>query len=338
MNSKSIVLSLSVAIGLAATVCLIAPPGETAQDDLKINSIYTCEDNSQFKVLSCDGNMCKVFVVNKFSPGGGEVMNQSRSTTLAVISSRQCKSDAPPIKTNVTKRDAPQDNQEPAETKPSKSSTGVGPIGAGGPKYGFEYNVLYTCSTSEEKAKILSCDAKGSCKVWVPNPYRADGGEIQTWPKGTVESWIERFTCSPEGKQYEGPQSEGCSSDAGVADGPKSGPPSEPAFKNAIFRELKSSRVNRPVGIKFESFQIGTPRINRPDNMAYIAGFPVGTRVYPVSATINECTVQSNGEIIRQKGEARYDCGKNQFGEWSCGGASGSNLKQTSERPRPPKP
>jgi hypothetical protein len=83
---------------------------------------------------------------------------------------------------------------------------------------------------------------------------------------------------------------------------------------------------------------MGTPRINRRDDMAYIAGFPVGSRVYPVRATINQCTVQSDGEIIRQKGEARYDCGKNQFGDWSCGGASGSSLKQTSERPRPPKP
>ena len=49
---------------------------------------------------------------------------------------------------------------------------------------------------------------------------------------------------------------------------------------------------------------------------------PVGADIYPVKTRFTECERFRN-EIIRTVVDGRYECFKDNFGEWACGNASG---------------
>ncbi len=97
------------------------------QADLEYKVTYACSQNNnnyEFKVLSCDDNdWCQVFIANKFSPGGGNVTGQSKSTTLSLIKKWDCS-----VKGRAPQADVPNDNKpetrdQPAEAKKAGEQT-----------------------------------------------------------------------------------------------------------------------------------------------------------------------------------------------------------------------
>ena len=130
-----------------------------------------------------------------------------------------------------------------------------------------------------------------------------------------------------------------CTSDAALMAKPKAGDSMELTFKRTLLKgyqaevEQKNS-LTAPlgVGISFESFQIGQPRINRRTlnrtDGTYIREAPVGGKLYPVKTKFTVCK-QYNGEIQRSLVDGRYECFKDTFGEWMCGNASGWRILET---------
>jgi|GEM_PF-7118856 len=88
------------------------------QPALEYGVTYTCPQNNnyEFKVLSCDDqDWCQVFITNKFSPGGGNVTGQSKSSTLALIKRWDCSVKGRPQQTTAPQDANPkEDKVEPA--------------------------------------------------------------------------------------------------------------------------------------------------------------------------------------------------------------------------------
>lgn len=92
-------------IGLGATIGALSVLGETnassqtSQDKIQYNAVYDCpafndakgaSDGRKFKVLSCDGDDCKVFMINEYNPKGGFELQMTRAHVLEDISRYRC--------------------------------------------------------------------------------------------------------------------------------------------------------------------------------------------------------------------------------------------------------
>lgn len=112
----------------------------------------------------------------------------------------------------------------------------------------------------------------------------------------------------------------------------------ELGFKRALLRNYQKRVEERGltsplgVGLTFETFQIGPPRINRRtlDSLdgTYMRSAPVGANIYPVKTKLNLCERFRN-EITRTSIDGRYECFKDTSGAWACGNASGWRTLET---------
>lgn len=114
-----------------------------------------------------------------------------------------------------------------------------------------------------------------------------------------------------------------CSSDAGIAEEASPDSPLDKVFKRKILEDYQagidgSTGAPVKVGVTFEAFQIGEPRINRmtPQGLEFVKS-PVGEKIYPVKTRHTFCRVYNNA-ITRTLYEGRYDCVKDGHGDWTC--------------------
>jgi len=110
------------------------------------------------------------------------------------------------------------------------------------------------------------------------------------------------------------------------------------SFKRAILSGYQK-KVAEPtgsaplaVGVAFDTFQIGQPRLNqqtldRTDG-TYIRGAAVGEKIFPVRTAFTECELYRR-EILRTAVDGRYECYKDTFGGWACVNASGWRTLKT---------
>lgn len=123
-----------------------------------------------------------------------------------------------------------------------------------------------------------------------------------------------------------------CPSDSLLAETPKTSDPLELSFKRAILanyqRRLTETGLSTPVtvGIRYASFHVGPPRLNRRTldrvDGTYQRSAPVGADIYPVKTDLTVCERFRN-EIVRTVVDGRYECFKDNFGKWACSNASG---------------
>jgi hypothetical protein len=123
-----------------------------------------------------------------------------------------------------------------------------------------------------------------------------------------------------------------CSSDTAVLAPSGKSESLDLSFKRAILsnyqKRLTETSLSTPlaVGVTYAEFQVGNPRVNRRtlDRLdgTWIRNAPEGTAVYPVRTRFTECE-QFRTEIIRTSVDGRYECYRNNFGQWSCSNASG---------------
>lgn len=124
---------------------------------------------------------------------------------------------------------------------------------------------------------------------------------------------------------------EGCSSDPDIADRASPDSPLDKVFKHKILEDYQASingSTTSPVkvGVTFEAFQIGEPRINRmtPQGLEFVKS-PVGEKIYPVKTRHTFCRVYNNA-MTRTLYEGRYDCVKDTHGDWTCPPGAGHRI------------
>lgn len=222
----------------------------------------------------------------------------------------------------------------------------------------LEYGVTYSCpQMNNYEFKVNSCD-KGWCQVFIVNKNSPNGGNITGQGRDSILSLIEKNECAIKGRatvKEKAEQTEradknengdkqtpiltkdktiiagDCSSDASLTAKPKANDSMELKSKRAILALFQKS-VDRgetvAVGISFESFQIGPPRINRRGETLYYEDAPVGSKIYPIKSKFNVCSLFST-EITHDVYDGRYECFKDNFGEWACAPASGNRKINT---------
>lgn len=240
-------------------------------------------------------------------------------------------------------------------------ASGVAGTAAGqGKQDKLEYGVTYSCpQMNNYEFKVISCDDKDWCQVFIANKYSPGGGNVTGQSKDSVLSLIKRNECSVKGRppaaKEKTDQADGndrdenrdekakaptqdkanaagdCPSDPNLTTKPKANDSMELKSKRAIlarFQQAVEKREKVGVGISFESFQIGPPRTNLRGSTLYYEDAPVGAKIYPVKSKFTLCSLFTT-EITRDVIDGRYECFKDNFGAWVCGTASGYRIINT---------
>ena len=224
----------------------------------------------------------------------------------------------------------------------------------------LQYGVVYSCPEMDGyEFKIISCDDQSWCQVFIVNHAAPKGGNVTGEGKGTLLSLIKKGACTVAGQpeaEDQKPDHRNGGRDVEDRERPKpdaadnpandgAGCPSDPALKSVAKAtdsiELKSKRAilahfqmavdkgeKVAVGITFEGFQIGPPRINRRGDTLYFEDAPVGAKIYPAKSKFTLCSLFST-EITRDITDGRFECFKDNFGEWQCATATGYRIIST---------
>lgn len=226
-----------------------------------------------------------------------------------------------------------------------------GPGVAGQKQPDLEYGVTYTCPQNNNyEFKVLSCDDKDWCQVFIANKYSPNGGNVTGQSKDSTLSLIKRWDCSvkgrppqanepkeenkpenkegqPEPKKAQGQPAGECSSDASLKAKSRPTDSIELKSKRAIlagYQKEVDAKQYWAVGITFDSFQVGAPHANIR-GVLYHESAPVGSKIYPVKTKFTVCQ-RYDTEIKRDVMDGRFECFKDSFGEWDCGAATGNRL------------
>ncbi len=225
----------------------------------------------------------------------------------------------------------------------------------------LEYGVTYSCpQMNNYEFKIISCDAKNWCQVFISNKFSSGGGNVTGQSKDSVLSLIKKNECGikghpPVAKEKTVQTENKNDKDKNGGEKTQTAPPEENATfascpsppeitaksKTADSMELKSKRAilarfrqavdkgeKLGVEISFESFQLGPPRNNRRGGTLYLEDAPVGAKIYPIKSKFTLCSLFTT-EITLDLIDGRYECFKDNFGEWSCATASGYRIINT---------
>ena len=88
------------------------------QDKIEYNTVYDCDKQHKFKVLSCKGtgkfDRCEVFTINELSPGGG-YKNSMYRTQIEDNIKQGCKTKNSPAVRNETEENEPSENETPVK-------------------------------------------------------------------------------------------------------------------------------------------------------------------------------------------------------------------------------
>ncbi len=89
------------------------------QDKIEYNAIYDCGDSRpKFKVLSCKGDICKVYTIKESAPGGGYESGVYRNIIEDTYIKREgCKTKNSPAVRNETEENESSENQTPVKNK-----------------------------------------------------------------------------------------------------------------------------------------------------------------------------------------------------------------------------
>lgn len=113
----------------------------------------------------------------------------------------------------------------------------------------------------------------------------------------------------------------GCPTDEGVVRQPVSSTPSEQLFKHLIYEDYRAQidgSLTAPldVGVSFQAFAIGTPKINSVSNFG--VDYPaaaVGGKIYPIETKHILCRMYKGGPT-KTIYEGRFACFKDKFNKW----------------------
>jgi hypothetical protein len=127
-----------------------------------------------------------------------------------------------------------------------------------------------------------------------------------------------------------------CPSDATLKAKSKPNDSMEIKSKRAIlagYQKAVDANQYWAVGITFDGFQIGPPHANIR-GVLYHEDAPLGAQVYPIKTKFTVCQ-RYDTEIKRDVLDGRFECFKDNFGEWDCATATGHRTINTSYEKAP---
>jgi hypothetical protein len=229
---------------------------------------------------------------------------------------------------------------------------------AGQKQQDLEYGVTYTCPQNNNyEFKVLSCDDKDWCQVFIANKYSPNGGNVTGQGKDTTLSLIKRWDCTVKGRPPQAaaekdanpkdnqveptgpapPQTAGeCPSDENLKAKSKPSDAMELKSKRAIlagYQKAVDAKQYWAVGITFDGFQIGPPHTNIRGVLFHETA-PVGTQIYPIKTKFTVCQ-RYDTEIKRDVMDGRFECFKDNFGDWDCATATGHRTINTTYEKAP---
>jgi hypothetical protein len=212
---------------------------------------------------------------------------------------------------------------------------------------GIRYDVTYDCPpfndaggvSSGRKFKVLSCDGRGNCKVFIVNEYNPNGGFETDKPLSEVQYEIKRFRCAAPGGATPPVQQPTNSTPAAQTNTPATNsvacPPSDAdsdgrGMAGDIRRAIRESAEYEPrpgldgrITLTFQSFALtGTRRW-----VAYTDPLNArGKTMYTARATFTACTDYTTQiKFIKRE----IACHKDAAGKFSCSiiAAPNTNVK-----------
>ena len=71
-KNKLGLMAIVLFLTIAGAAVVLQKTMAQKQDKIEYNTVYDCGDSRpKFKVLSCKGDMCKVYTIKESAPGGG---------------------------------------------------------------------------------------------------------------------------------------------------------------------------------------------------------------------------------------------------------------------------
>lgn len=71
-KNKFVLIAIVLFLSIAGTTLVLQKVMAQKQDKIEYNTVYDCGDSRpKFKVLSCKGDICKVYTIKESAPGGG---------------------------------------------------------------------------------------------------------------------------------------------------------------------------------------------------------------------------------------------------------------------------
>jgi hypothetical protein len=231
-----------------------------------------------------------------------------------------------------------------------------GPAGLAGQKQpDLEYGVTYTCPQGNNyEFKVLSCDDKDWCQVFIANKFSPNGGNVTGQGRDTTLSLIKKWDCTVKGRPPQATEPKDanqkevvagpapaqtaaeCPSDETLKAKSKPSDATELKSKRAIlagYQKAVDAKQYWAVGITFDSFQIGSPHANIR-GVLFHEEAPLGTPIYPVKTKFTVCQ-RYDTEIKRDVLDGRFECFKDSFGNWDCATSTGHRTINTTYEKAP---
>lgn len=220
---------------------------------------------------------------------------------------------------------------------------------------------LYSCPQMNDYSfKVISCDAKGWCQVFIVNKFSPNGGNVTGQSKSTTEALIKKYSCTVEGAAANAEPKQAndipavpgrntpiaengapaggagdCTSDPRFTAAAKPGDSIELKSKRAIlahFQQAVDKGDKVGVGITFDNFAVGATRTNIR-GVNYYPDAAVGAKIYSVKTKFTLCSAFST-EVTHDITDGFFDCFKDNFGGWACGTATGYKIIKTTYEKR----
>ena len=209
--------------------------------------------------------------------------------------------------------------------------------GTATPQGKLQLGVTYVCPEDfNRKFKVLSCDEKRHCQVFIVNKAAPGGGNQTMMTEGAILDDIAHSDCHVEGAPPVTHNPGECAVDQAITGTAKRGESTEVASKRAIFARYQR-RVEegglRAAGISFESLEVGGSFANIR-GVNFHSSAPVGANIYRVKAKFDVCE-RFDTTLRHSTIDGRYDCFRDSFGKWVCENASGWRIINTKEEKAP---
>ena len=116
-KNKLGLMAIVLFLTIAGAAVILQKTMAQKQDKIEYNTVYDCGDSRpKFKVLSCKGDMCKVYTFKESAPGGGYESSVYRNIIEDTYIKREgCKTKNSPVVRNEAEENESSENETPVK-------------------------------------------------------------------------------------------------------------------------------------------------------------------------------------------------------------------------------
>jgi hypothetical protein len=295
-----------------------------AQSEIQFSELYNCPNSSlyNFKVLECENERyCKVAFMTSTTPQTVSFESEvAKSKITDAFKAGGCTINGKPLESakDTTKRENKPEGKPQQNTKTNNDKDGRFNIGdrvLASPVMLDEDKYFEKCTVIKDYLKTEGADAY---RVRCDSPDGGIGREANVGGK-FIRAWA---NATPP------PTAPECTFEEPPGKVTRASKPSAELFKRVFFEWLQSKSNGRQIGLTFQTFQVGTPVANRVTTSGLLyRTAPAGATIYPIKANYIFCD-RYDGQTIRRVYEDQFECFKDKFGDWVCGGGTAQPKSQ----------